>query len=418
MLPKARPMLPRTVIAVSFALASTLGTAALAQGTAAAATSTDAASSADAAAADTRPAISVSTVGTATIEYNIFVSGTIGPVEKVLVQPQIQGQAIEELLADVGDHVEVGQLLARLSMAALNLQKSQLNAARAATEANVAQAQAATVAAQAAADQAVRVSDRTATLQQQGVTSSAAADQAKAAAESALAQLTSANEGLSAARAQLAVNDAQMANVDLQLRRTQVIATVAGVISERNATVGAIASAAAAPMFVIIKDGLLELRADVAEQDVVKLANGQAAEVSPVGAAQPLSGHVRLVEPKIDPMTRLGVVRIAIDDSSSVRDGLFAQARITVARHEDAVVVPVTSATTDPDGTFVLTVDANGQVHRTAVTAGIRDRDMLEITGGLKAGATIVARAAAFVRDGDMINPVPDTAAAAAPVSN
>jgi HlyD family secretion protein len=41
------------------------------------------------------------------------------------------------------------------------------------------------------------------------------------------------------------------------------------------------------------------------------------------------------------------------------------------------------------------------------VTAGIRDGALVEIREGLGAGDMLVARAGAFVREGDRINPVP-----------
>ncbi len=365
----------------------------------------DATAPAPAAAEPALPAISVTEVRQATLSDLVYASGMIGPVEQVFVQPQIEGLAIEEVLAEVGDKVTAGQVIARLSESTLNLQKSQLLASRASAAAGVAQAQASLIDAQSSADEAVRVRDRTVTLKDQGATTQAAADQATAAAASALARLTSAQQGLASARAQADVVEAQIEDVELRLRRTQIIATVDGQISERSAMVGAIASAAGAPMFVIVRDGLLELKADVAEQDVLKLAIGQTVTISPVGASAPVIGRVRLVEPRVDAATRLGRVRIELDDSSSVRDGLFAEARILVTQHE-AVAAPVTAVATSGDGPSVLKVDADGLVSRIAVQTGIRDGDRIEITSGLVEGDRIVARAGAFVRDGDRINPV------------
>lgn len=352
------------------------------------------------------PAISVATVETATLDDLIYASGMIGPVEQVYVQPQIEGLAIEEVLAEVGDTVKAGQVIARLSDSSLKLQKSQLIASRASAAAGIAQAEAALIDAQSTADEAVRVRDRTITLKQQGATTQAAADQATAAAASALARLTSAQQGLTLARAQSDVVEAQIEDVDLRLRRTQIIATVDGQISDRNARVGAIASAAGAPLFVINRDGLLELKADVAEQDVLRLRTGQTASIMPVGAIAPVTGRVRLVEPKVDQTTRLGRVRIELDDSSTVRDGLFAEARILVTERE-ALAAPVTAVATTGTAQSVLRVDGDGVVTRVPVTTGIRDGSKIEISSGLSAGDLVVARAGAFVRDGDRINPVP-----------
>ena len=94
--------------------------------------------------------------------------------------------------------------------------------------------------------------------------------------------------------------EAQLANVELNLTRTEVVAPVAGEVVARNAQVGAIASAAAQPMFTLIRDGALELRAEVAEADLPRLTAGQGAQVVGVGTVQPITGTVRLVEPSVD----------------------------------------------------------------------------------------------------------------------
>ena len=47
-----------------------------------------------------------------------------------------------------------------------------------------------------------------------------------------------------------------------------------------------------------------------------------------------------------------------------------------------------------------------GRANETQVKTGIRDGNVIEIADGLKAGDLIVAKAGAFVRDGDRVNPV------------
>jgi HlyD family secretion protein len=362
------------------------------------------------------PAISVATVAEATLVDRIFASGTIEPVEQVTVAPQVEGLQIETLLADVGDRVEAGQVLAQLADDQLLLQMTQLEASKASAGASIAQAEASLTEARSAAAEAIRVRDRTETLRADGTVSQAAADQARTGAESALARVTAAEQGLAAARAQVSLVEAQIADVDLRLARTQITATVGGIITERNAQIGAIASAAGAPMFVLIRDGLLELQADVAEQDVLRMAVGQPVTLNAVGLAQTLSGHVRLVDPTVGAATRLGRVRIALDTPEAVRAGLFAEAEIQVAERT-GLAVPISAVSTGAgESGYVLRVDAEGAVEQVEVVTGIRDEGLVEIRSGLNIGDTLVARAGAFVRPGDVITPVP--VETAAPASN
>lgn len=359
----------------------------------------------EAAPAQTLPAISVSVAETRLLRDRVIASGLVSPVEQVLVAPLIEGQPIESLEADVGDVVKQGQVLARLSKTTLELQKSQAEASAATAAATIAQAEAQLIEAKASADEAQRVSKRTLALKEQGTASQAAADQANAAAIAATARVTAATQTLAAARAQQTLAQAQLANINLQLERTEVKAPVAGEITARKAVIGGIATAAAEPMFQMIRDGALELTVDVAEADLTRLAPGQAVRMLSVGSSEPIIGTVRLVEPAIDAATRMGRARISIADARQVRSGMFMDAEILVAERE-TVAVPVTAVGAAAKGTTVMKVDA-GRVSRVPVETGIRDGGWVEILSGLAAGDSIVAKAGAFVRDGDRINPIP-----------
>lgn len=353
------------------------------------------------------PAITVSQVTARTLRDRVIASGLVAAIENVQVAPLIEGQPIEALLVDVGDTVEAGQVLAVLSKTTLELQKSQFNASLASARATVAQAEAQMLEARSAADEAQRVSQRTLALRQQGTASQAAADTAQSNAISATARVTVAAQSLEAARAQIALVEAQLANVDLQLSRTEVKAPVAGEITARNARVGSIASAAGEPMFAIIRDNALEVLADVAEADVMRLSAGQQANLRLVGATDPLKGTLRLVEPTINAQSRLGRARISVDDETGVRAGMYVEAEILVSER-DVIAVPVTAVGSGPDGVSVMRV-MDGSVERVPVQTGIRDGGWVEILSGLSEGDVVVTKAGAFVRDGDRINPVPAT---------
>ena len=229
-----------------------------------------AAENAPAASAPALPAITVTTVDLIQLSDRVIASGLVAAVEEVQVAPLVEGQPLDQLLADVGDMVVEGQVLAVLSKTTLELQKTEAAASLAAAKSAVAQAEAQVVEAKTARDEAQRVADRTATLRAQGTAPQAQADTATANALSANARVAVATQGLESARAQLALAQARLENVDLMLSRTEVKAPVAGRIVERNAKIGAIATAAGQPMFVITRDGALELRADVSEADILR----------------------------------------------------------------------------------------------------------------------------------------------------
>lgn len=356
-------------------------------------------------AAPALPAITVSTVGLAKLSDRIIASGLIAAVEEVQVAPLVEGQPLDQLLVDVGDTVTEGQVMAVLSKTTLELQKTETAASLAAAKSSIAQAEAQLVEAQTARDEAQRVADRTAKLREQGTAPQAQADTARANALSANARVMVATQGLESARAQLALAEARLENVELMLSRTEVRAPVAGKVVARNAKIGAIATAAGQPMFVITRDAALELRADVAETDLLRLASGQKAHLRAVGMGGVLEGTVRLVEPSIDPVTRLGRARITVDSSNdSLRTGMFVEAEVLAAETE-GLAVPVTAIGSSTEGASVMRV-RDGVVEQVAVKTGIRDGGLVEITEGLNQGDLVVTKAGAFVRSGDRINPV------------
>ena len=350
------------------------------------------------------PSIVVTTVTERKLVDRVLTSGTIQPVEEVYVQPLVDGLSIKTLKADVGDKVKAGDVLATLMDDTLILQKSQLEANKAKVIAAGAQAEAQRLSVKTNLDEANRQLGRGESLSKTGTISTAQLDQLRAAATSAAASLNSAEQGLKANAADMKVIEAQIADIDLKLSRTAVKAPVDGVISARTAKVGAIASGAGQPLFTLIRDDALELKADLAEEDVLKVAKDQKVTISLAGSGTKISGTVLKVDPTVNTTTRLGSVEIKIDNPDSVRSGMYAQADIIVTERT-APSLPVTAVTTNSEATTARMVK-DDVVHIVKVETGIQDSQYIEIRNGLQPGDKVVAKAGAYVRDGDRVKPV------------
>ncbi|WP_084438020.1 efflux RND transporter periplasmic adaptor subunit [Shinella sp. HZN7] len=350
------------------------------------------------------PAIVVTAAETRTLVDRVLATGSVQAVEDVYVTPLVDGLSIRTLAADVGDRVEADGTLATLNDDALVLQKSQTEASLAKANAALAQIRAQLVEAKANADEAVRVRDRAQRLVRSGSQSQAAVDQAVAAADAALARVNSAEQAIAVSQADIKVAQSQIDDIDLKLARTAVKSPVAGIVSARTAKVGAIASGGAAPLFTVIRDGEIELKADVSEDGILKLAPGQKATVTLAGGAATLTGTIRLIEPTLDPQSRLGRVYIRFDEPGKARAGMFASAEIVV-EEKQGIVLPLSAVTTAGGKTVARKVE-NGVVTLVPVETGIQDGQVIEIVSGLAAGDEVVAKAGAYVRDGDRVNPV------------
>ncbi|WP_105414825.1 efflux RND transporter periplasmic adaptor subunit [Neorhizobium sp. T25_27] len=342
----------------------------------------------------------------------VIATGTVRPVEEVYVQPLVDALSIKTLNADVGDEVKADSVLATLNEDALILEKSQLQANKAKAEAGLAQYKAQVIEAEANLADAKRQRDRTQRLSQSGTSTVSQLEQANALVEVSDAKLNAAKQAVAVGQSDIKVVDAQIEDINLKLARTGVKAPVGGVISVRNAKVGAIASGTGNPLFTIIKDSAIELVADLSETDIQKIKAGQKAIVTVAGGKVKIAGKVRLVSPTVDPVTRLGAVHIVIDDKSGARSGMYASAEIVIAE-TNALALPLSAVTTGRDGSTARKVEDN-VVKQVKIETGIQDGGFVQVVSGLTAGDIVVAKAGAFVRDGDKIAPVPAEPAAIA----
>jgi HlyD family secretion protein len=326
-------------------------------------------------------------------------------VQSVVVSGSIDGFVIIELLAEEGERVATGQVLARLSRTTLEVQRAQNEAQTAKAQAAIDQAKAQIVEAEANLVQANNAFDRTKALRDSGNASLETFDQRAAVARGSQARLNSAKQALAMAQADLALSQAQGRDIEVRLARTEIKAPKAGIVSRRNARLGAMATMAAAePLFKIIADGAIELEADVAEVELANLKVGQAVAVTPAGSDKPLAGQIRLISPEVDRASRLGKLRISLTGNPPVAVGSFARGVIETGR-KTGIVLPLSAITYARGGAMVQAV-RDGRVTTTKVTLGLIGGGRAEIASGLAEGESVVARAGTFVRDGDVITPI------------
>ncbi|MGA0563887.1 efflux RND transporter periplasmic adaptor subunit [Ancylobacter sp. VNQ12] len=337
------------------------------------------------------------------------VTGTLVAREEIMVGPEIDGYRITDILVEEGDRVEKGQALARLSRDTLDtlLAQNTANAARA--QAAIAQQKAQLQQALAQRTEAEAAVERARTLIKTGATSQEVLDQRERAVKVAAAQVTANEEAVTAAEADAAQIKANRDEIEVRLARTDIKAPEAGIISSRAARLGAIVlSANAEPLFRIVRDGAIDLDAEVPESALPRVMPGLPVSVTPAGFTTPIEAKVRLVGANVDTTTRLARVAVALPDDPRLRPGAYGRGVIEIARHE-GVALPQSAVQFASDGVFVLVVE-NDIVRRRAVKTGLQGDGVIEIVEGVTEGESVVARAGGFLRDGDRVTPVPLTA--------
>lgn len=357
------------------------------------------------------PTVTVSTATITEVVNRVAVSGTLVPRSEILIFPQVSGYEIQIIRVDVGDIVQAGDVLAEMNSATLAAQLAQADAEYAGAGAALRQAASQIVSAQATLLQAETALERSEALQVRGAVSTSALDDAVAAEQAARSALAVATDGQAVAEAQLQQADALRNVARLTLEQATVRAPADGVISARSGQVGAIASSGGEPIFRMISGGIIEIAVEVIETELGQVAVGDAVDLAIAGVGE-ADGMVRLIAPTVDPVTRLGLVRIETAANPALRTGVFASGWIVTDAH-DAVTVPVTAVLAETGGTYVLVV-LDGVIEKRSVAAGLIWQDRREILTGLAPGDVVVARAGAFFGDGDLVTPIAPTAAAPA----
>lgn len=347
------------------------------------------------------PLVTIVKVARSELVETAQVTGTLVAREPIVVGPEIEGLRIIGILVDEGDKVEKGQVLLRLSKETLEAQHAQSSAQLARADAGIAQARAAIAQAEAALAQSGPALERARSLSRTGAGTDAALEARSADHKANQARLTSANQGLLAAQADRKALEAARDEIELRLARTEVKAPASGVVSSRGARLGAIATAATAdPLFRLIADGAVELEAEAPDFRLVRMKAGQNARVfDAAGAAH--AGKVRLVSPQIDAQTRMGKLRVSVQPDPQLRIGGFARGEIETDRRS-GLVAPASAVLQDQTGSFVQTVQ-DGKVKRVAVTTGLASGGRVELLSGPAEGDAIIARAGAFLDDGDQV---------------
>jgi len=336
------------------------------------------------------PLVSVMSPGVTAVTSNVTFTGAISARYDMPIGIDGDAGRIVAIYVEAGDHVKRGQLLAKLDESILVPQVNRLAAAL-----EQARAQAALSAAEYRRAQAVAPAGALSAEDVEKRHATAVTDEAN-----------------------VKVAAAQLAEYQARLNRTHVVAPVDGEILVRNAEVGQIASAGGTALFRLASGGEVEMRGQVAEQDLATLKVGQAASIYITGLSRSFEGRVRLLGAIIDPNTRLGEIRIALKPDPLLRPGAFARGSVTVDKAERPVL-PQTAVMSDSQGAFVYVVNSKDHVERRPVRVSGTNESGVIIAEGLTGAERIVTTAGGFLRDGEAVTIAPASAgSSAAPESH
>jgi RND family efflux transporter MFP subunit len=329
--------------------------------------------------------VSVAVVTIQSLPRLISASGTVTPWEEVPVGAETGGLTAVSVNAEEGQTVRQGQILVSLNDTMLRAQLRQQEAAVASAKATLAEAEAAL--------------ERSRQLQAKGYLSQASLDTATARHGTALAQLAAA--------------DASRNETVARLGQAAIRAPVSGLISRRSVTKGQIVPAGT-ELFRIVRDGRLELDAEIPETDLLVVQAGMPATVTSEQVGQ-TTGTVRIVTSEVNTQTRVGLARIRLAPGSGFRSGMFARAQIA-AGVRPAPTIPTAAILyrQNQAGVFVVGANNHARFRRINILSRTADRTSAE---GLVAGERVVVEGAGFLGDNDAVRVAGQPAARTAPAA-
>ena len=322
------------------------------------------------------PTVTVMIPGRSSVSRLINGTGTLAARREMPIGVAGEGGMVTRVLVEPGSWVGAGQVLATVDRS-VQVQ----SAAGLAAQVRVAQAE---------AQLAQSELQRARSLVDRGFISKADLQRREATLEQASARVR--------------VAQAQLSETNARNRRLDIRAPAAGLVLTRGVEPGQIISSGSGQLFRIAAGGQMEMRALLAEADLVAVPVGAQATVTPVGSTRKFTGRVWQVSPVIDPQSRQGTARIALGYDSALRPGGFAA--VTIASGSaDAPLLPESAVLNDGRGSFVYVVDPNNKVVRRDVTIGeVSDRGVA-IAGGLAGTERVVQSAGAFLNAGQAVKP-------------
>jgi HlyD family secretion protein len=348
------------------------------------------------------------------VARSVVATGKIQPITKVEVKSKASG-IVQKLYVDINDRVKKGQQLALLDQQEIGDQVDAQRASLASAEANVT-----TYDANIEQDKVNAAApdlpmykatlDRNAEMQREGIVSKQTLDDANrdylaalTKRDAARAQVGVDTAKLKQARAQVLQSQASLKQLEEQLSYTTIVAPMDGVILSRDVEMGDAVSSIlvlGSTATLVMTEGdtnQVYVQGKVDEADIAHVYLGQPARIK----VESFRG--RTFDGKVTKIAPMGVekdnvttfeVRVSINNpGGELKANMTANAEILLDEHKNVLMVPENAVMYDGQKHASVMVPDKSQkdgTRKVAVTAGLSNGSVTEITGGLKEGDQVV----------------------------
>ncbi|HWQ32897.1 MAG TPA: efflux RND transporter periplasmic adaptor subunit [Blastocatellia bacterium] len=337
--------------------------------------------------------------------------GSLFAFDEVTVSSEAEGR-VEQVLADVGDRVTKGQVLARISPVEMELsveqQRAALRQARARLGLNeetgeLKDVREAAEVRKAAADlaDAEQKFKRAQSLLETGVIARQVYDEAESRYKAAKAAYDLAVQQVENMRASMQQTQATLNLASKRLRDAQIRAPFAGHVKAREVTVGQYLKVQT-PVMTIVNADPLRVRLNVPEKMSPWVRVGRAVRITlEAFPGRDFTGRITRINPAVDEKTRTFEIEgLVANHSGELKPGSFVKATIQSDKVDTILTIPQEAATY-LFGTYKVFVVQGHIVREREVKLGDHFGDRVEVIEGLQTNDKIaLSDAAQPLRDG------------------
>ena len=348
----------------------------------------------------------------APIGNTFSVAGEFDPYQEIEVHAKVAGY-IRKIYVDIGDRVKTGQVLAVLEVPELTaqLQGAGAGVRHSQQEIEGAQNEVSRDEAQHAALHANYLRLKQASQARPGLIAEQELDDAQSKDQALEAQVDSAKSALAAARQQLEMSQANNSQVSAMSDYTRITAPFDGVVTWRYADTGSLVQAGtsnnnSAPVVKVAQVNILRLRIPVPESLAASVRIGQPADVVVHATGEHFTGTVTRYTDSLDRSTRTMQVEIDVqNDKYKLQPGMYADVRLQVQNHPNALTVPIQAVQQENGKSQVLVLDQHNRVQPREIETGLEDPRRVEILSGLNEGDRVIVGNFGSFQAGQVVEP-------------
>jgi membrane fusion protein, multidrug efflux system len=188
----------------------------------------------------------------------------------------------------------------------------------------------------------------------------------------------------------------------LELSYTNIIAPISGVIAQRMVKQGNLVTLNM-PVYRIVNTQQLEAVMNVPEREMARIKRGMPVNmIVDAIPGQAFEGRVDRVSPVMDSGTGTFRVTSAFDGMQVLRAGMFGRIEIVYDQRSNVLTIPRTALLDDESEAAVYVV-RNNKAARVVIKTGYSNGEIAEVVSGLKVGDKVITAGKVAVRDGSEV---------------